>query len=120
MEWIGVDLDGTLAVYEPGGYAKYGPAHIGPPVPLMVKRVKAWVAAGKLVKIVTARVYTDGTPARNDDAITARDAVSYWLIEHLGFPLPVTCMKDYDMIELWDDRAVGVVPNMGLRADGKD
>jgi len=36
--WIGVDLDGTLAVYD--GWR--GPEHIGPPVPAMVERVKRW------------------------------------------------------------------------------
>ena len=52
MVWIGVDLDGTLARYE-----QYeGPMSIGEPIPEMVDRVKAWLAAGREVRIFTARV----------------------------------------------------------------
>ena len=50
--WIGVDLDGTLA--EDNGYD--GPTDIGPPVPGMVERVKEWLAKGREVRVVTARV----------------------------------------------------------------
>jgi hypothetical protein len=32
--------------------------------------------------------------------------------------LPVTNVKTFDIIEIWDDRAVQVIPNTGLRADG--
>lgn len=48
--WIGVDLDGTLAYYD----IAQGDA-IGEPVPLMLARVKTWIAAGIEVRIVTAR-----------------------------------------------------------------
>ena len=47
--WIGVDLDGTLAVY-------YDWEIIGDPIPLMVERVQQWLKEGKHVKIFTARV----------------------------------------------------------------
>ena len=112
--WIGVDLDGTLAVYD--GWQ--GAHNIGEPIGPMVERVKAWVNQGIQVRIMTARVYTDGTPARNSDAETSRDRIAEWCIEHLGFRLPVTCTKDYGMIELWDDRCVQIIPNTGRRADG--
>lgn len=112
--WIGVDLDGTLAVY--GGWQ--GAHNIGEPIPAMVERVKRWVAEGREVRIMTARVYSDGTPARNLDAETSRDRIAEWCHVNLGFTLPVTCTKDYDMIELWDDRCVQIIPNTGLRADG--
>ena len=37
----------------------------------------------------------------------------------LGVTLAVTCVKDYGMVELWDDRAVQVVMNTGRRvSDG--
>ena len=36
--WIGVDFDGTLADYARGWR---GPHHAGPPITLMVERVKA-------------------------------------------------------------------------------
>jgi hypothetical protein len=107
--WIGVDLDGTLAVYE--GWQ--GAHNIGAPIPLMVERVKDWVRQGINVRIMTARVFSDGTPERNRDVEVSRDLIAAWCLEHLGFRLPVTCTKDYGMVELWDDRCVQVIPNTG-------
>ena len=48
-KWIGVGLDGTLAMVtqKPGG--------IGPPVPLMMQRVHRWLEEGHEVRILTAR-----------------------------------------------------------------
>lgn len=100
--WIGVDLDGTLAQ----GHN----ISIGPPVEKMVARVKKWLDEGKEVRIVTARA-DDGEPMRR--------AIAAWCIYHIGKELPITNKKDYSMVELWDDRAVQVVPNTGERADGK-
>jgi len=102
-EWIGVDLDGTLAEYDEWR----GVDHIGPPIPAMVERVRRWLAEGRRVKIVTARV------SHPNDAAGAAAAIFKWCLEHLGAVLPVTCMKDYQMLELWDDRAVQVEPNTG-------
>jgi hypothetical protein len=112
--WIGVDLDGTLAEYDHWR----GEAHIGVPVPAMVERVKKWLADGVEVRIFTARVHADGGDAR--DVTTVRRYIEMWCREHIGTLLPVTNVKDYGMVELWDDRAVQVVPNTGRRADGKD
>jgi hypothetical protein len=100
--WIGVDLDGTLAEYD--GWK--GENHIGKPIPLMVDRVKKWIAEGKEVKIFTARVWR-----YNPDI---EDVIQKWCIKHIGQILPTTCFKDYGMIELWDDRAVQVIPNKGI------
>lgn len=100
--WIGVDLDGTLAQYD--GWQ--GPTHIGPPVPAMLERVKQWLEAGLDVRIFTARV------CRKDFAVEY--AIRQWCLEHLGQELPVTNQKDYGLVELWDDRAVGVIPNTGI------
>lgn len=97
--WIGVDLDGTLAYYD--GYK--GPYHIGPPIQLMVDRVKLWISEGKKVKIFTAR-------AQNKHQITP---ITAWCIRHLGFPLEITNTKDPEMIELWDDRCIQVEKNTG-------
>lgn len=105
--WIGVDLDGTLAHYE-----KWD-GQIGVPIVPMLDRVKAWIAAGIEVRIFTARV--SGEP---DAAVEQRERIAAWCIEHLGSELPITCRKDYAMVELWDDRAVQIVPNTGARADG--
>ena len=109
--WIGVDLDGTLAEYG----VWMGPGHVGPPVPRMVQRVKAWLAEGREVRIVTARANPiDYTPAQY---VTAMTTVEEWCEKHIGRRLPVTCSKDYRMVELWDDRAIQVIPNVGLRVD---
>jgi hypothetical protein len=102
--WIGVDLDGTLAQYD--GW--HGPEHIGAPIPAMLARVQAWLAAGQRVKIFTARAQ----PA--DYAVH----VHGWLRAHGLAGLEVTNVKDYACIALWDDRAVQVVRNTGQRADG--
>lgn len=111
--WIGVDLDGTLAMY----HGWKGELEIGAPVPLMLHRVKHWIAAGKDVRIFTARVAEaalnlDGT---RHDVSDTRKAIEDWCEKYIGVRLPVTNEKDFGMIELWDDRAVGVVPNTGER-----
>jgi hypothetical protein len=114
--WIGVDLDGTLAHYE--GFK--GPKIIGAPIPLMVERVKGWLAEGITVKIFTARVWKPEVAATYEDAlrceqaIDARMAIQTWCREHLGVELEVTCTKDYSMWQLWDDRAVQVEMNTGV------
>jgi hypothetical protein len=100
-----VDLDGTLAVYD--GWN--GICHIGDPVPAMVERVKAWLAAGWEVRVFTARVASDPKDLRN-----FRGALAVWL-HHAGLPhgLSATNVKDFEMVELWDDRAVTVEANTG-------
>ena len=99
-QWIGVDLDGTLAMAEPW----QGFEHIGKPVPNMMKRVKIWLEMGYKVKIVTARAA---------DPEVAIPPIKMWLKEH-GLPdLEITNAKDMDMIELWDDRCVQVIANTG-------
>lgn len=115
--WIGVDLDGTLAVY-PGTFGV--PHGIGEPVPLMVNRVKRWLDQGEDVRIFTARAagpFTDVLGREvSEDYILAE--VREWCEKHVGRQLPITCKKDYNMIQLWDDRAVQVIPNTGKRVDG--
>lgn len=108
--WIGVDLDGTLALYD--GWK--GPDDIGDPIPLMVGRVKDWLAAGHDVRIFTARVSHDGTEERLRDATIAKLAIIAWCNEHIGVQLPVTNVKDYACIEIWDDRCVQVEENTGV------
>jgi len=108
--WIGVDLDGTLAHYDHWR----GIAHIGEPIQPMLERVKTWLAEGKVVKIFTARVHSDGTPERNIEVSAVRRHISNWLVQHVGQTLEITNVKDFQMIELWDDRAVQVIPNTGI------
>lgn len=108
--WIGVDLDGTLAHYD--GFK--GPDVIGDPVIGMVERIHAWKRAGIKMKIFTARVCHDGTDKRRAEAKTAELAIMDWTAKIFGEPLEVTNIKDYGMVELWDDRAVTVRANTGI------
>jgi hypothetical protein len=101
--WIGVDLDGTLALYD--GWK--GVEHIGAPIPRMVERVKEWLAKGREVRIFTARAW-------QAEELTLK-TINEWAETHIGQRLPITCEKDYHMIELWDDRAIRVVENTGQR-----
>lgn len=103
--WIGVDLDGTLAHYDKWR----GIEHIGEPVPAMLERVKVWLAEGREVRIFTARI-------AEDDPEVFR-VVREWCLVHIGHPLPITCVKDFGMIELWDDRCVQIEKNTGRRLD---
>lgn len=117
--WIGVDLDGTLALYE--RYLEWD--KIGPPIPKMVERIKKWLSEGKEVRIFTARIASDGDHCHVTNRwFTRSEIVSViqdYTEEHVGRRLDVTATKDYLMIELWDDRCVQVIPNTGERADGK-
>ncbi len=107
--WIGVDLDGTFAHYDHWR----GPGHIGAPIPLMLTRIRTWLEEGQEVCIFTARV-TGGEDAMDQDEIAvARATIEAYCLEHLGQALPITATKDYRMIELWDDRAIQVIPNTG-------
>lgn len=104
--WIGVDLDGTLAVYDKWR----GLAHIGAPVPSMVDRIKAWLADGWEVRIFTARVQG----LKGDDLTIFHNVLWFWCQHEAGIPpLMPTNVKDFEMVELWDDRAVTVEPNTG-------
>ena len=121
--WIGVDFDGTLAQY--GTWISAD--HCGEPIAPMVERVKRWRLEGREVRIFTARMFpfalcllpTDAIGYREDytdrhrEASRAIDAIRSWCREHLGEVLPITCVKDYGMVELYDDRCVQVRPNTG-------
>lgn len=103
--WIGVDLDGTLA-----HYARNTGFDIGDPIEPMAERVRLWIREGRDVRIFTARA----------SVAVLIPEISEWCVKHLGTALPVTNVKDFGMVELWDDRAVQVEMNTGRRADGKD
>lgn len=106
-EWIGVDLDGTLAHYTEW----QGPTVIGAPIVPMVERVKRWLAEDRQVRIFTARIGDPDLDA--DDRWEIKAAIGQWCEEHIGQYLETTNVKDMHMIELWDDRAVQVIPNTG-------
>ena len=101
--YIAVDLDGTLAFYGDSHDA----LHVGEPIPAMVDRVKAWLAKGIEVRIFTARV---SIPEHVRYVVPVIEA---WCLKHIGRVLPVTCQKDYQMLRLYDDRAVQVEMNTG-------
>ena len=129
--WIGVDLDGTLAHYD--GWK--GAEHIGAPVWVMLKRVRDWLDAGREVRIFTARVYpivrviapdadledalqASVSPAESE-ALLAASWIRSWCAKYIGRYLPITCVKDHAMVELWDDRAVTVERNTGERTTSR-
>jgi len=104
--WIGVDLDGTLAHYD----VWEGPEHIGPPIQIMVDRVKSWITEGTRVKIFTARCAFAGNEG----------PIRKWLKDN-GLPdLEITNIKDQYMFELWDDRCVQVIINTGERVGDEE
>lgn len=92
--WIGVDFDGTLVE----SLATYNPMGIGKPIKAMCDKVKELLAAGKTVKIFTARV-------ADDPKGKAKDLIEQFCKEHFGKVLPVTNEKDPGMVALYDDRA---------------
>lgn len=104
--WIGVDLDATLAVYD--GW--HGALHIGAPIPLMVERIKKFIADGYTVKVFTARMSEPDEDVRK----ACVEAIGDWTEKHIGTRLAVTNVKDYSMLECFDDRIKQVVPNTGV------
>ena len=97
--WHAIDFDGTLAEHT-------GTKELGAPVAAMIDRVKGWLDKGETVKVFTARVADDpgGEQAK---------AIADWIEKYIGTRLEVTCEKDPGMIDLWDDKAVGVERDIG-------
>lgn len=112
-KWIGVDLDGTLAAYD--GWKPWN--DIGVPLWSMMNKVRAWIEEGRDIRIFTARVCFDIDVCR----VTGEEFTRAQMVEVIqdwcqrwNLPrLPVTNVKDIYMAELWDDRAVQMVPNTG-------
>ena len=104
--WIGVDLDGTLAHYDQW----QGIEHVGKPVERMCNRVRIWLASGKTVKIMTARV----SGHKDHDLIDVCMPIWDFCRREFGQTLEITCVKDMHMVSLWDDRAVEIVANTGM------
>jgi hypothetical protein len=76
----------------------------------MVNRIKNWLRRGEEVRIVTARAHDwpEQIPMIQD------------YIERLfGVRLLIQANKDIYMIDLWDNAAVQVITNTGVRADGR-
>lgn len=99
--WVGVDLDGTLAVYDKWR----GIDHIGEPVPAVLRYVLDLLHSGVEVRIFTARV---------QEGERAIGAIMEWCLKHIGQALPVTNVKDMNMVFMLDDRAFTVQKNTGV------
>jgi hypothetical protein len=101
--WIGVDFDATLAEYHGWDISK---GALGPAIPRMMARVRAWLKAGREVRIMTART------GEEQELL-----IQTWLHDN-GLPkLPITNQKDRMMYQLWDDRAIQVRSNTGETVD---
>lgn len=97
--WYGVDLDGTLAVWNASSTLD----RIGAPIPAMVDLVRRMVDNGIRVKIFTARAC--------DPAQIPK--IRAWMNQN-GLPdLEITNVKDYYMERLYDDRVIRVERNTG-------
>jgi hypothetical protein len=104
--WVGFDLDGTLAEMN----AWVDIYHIGPVIPRMLSIVKWFLNNGYTIKIFTARV------SNGPEAIPP---IRDWL-EANGLPrdLEITNVKDFDCVEIWDDRVIAIESNTGNRLGG--
>jgi len=113
--WVGCDLDATVAFYT--GWERV--AHIGIPIPAMVERIKAHLAAGDEVRILTARVAVpEGMHAserlvREAEVRREREAIGDWTEKVFGVRLRATAQKDFGMVYCYDDRCKQVEPNTG-------
>jgi len=110
---IAVDFDGSLADNSVVNFNNYRSDLLGKPIDLMVNRVKEWLAKGIKVVIFTARVH----PSHGKkEVVKAEKAIKKWCLDVFGCELEVTCMKDPIFMEIWDDRAIGLVENTGMIA----
>lgn len=112
-DWIGVDLDGTFAYYDE--WMKWNV--IGKPIPLMVKRVKEFLRMGLTVKVFTARVaYGRDVCKISREEFTRemmQQIIGEWTMQTVNKALESTAIKTNFCREIWDDRAIQVVPNTG-------
>jgi hypothetical protein len=104
--WTAFDLDGTIAEYT----TFIDPTHIGKLIEgEATNELRRLLSEGKKVKIFTARA-SDADPKVRHAIL---EAIAEWTLANFGQSLPVTCIKDYGMIRLYDDRAIQVEKNTG-------
>lgn len=106
--WIGFDLDGTLAISEPGASIE---EPIGAPIKPIVDLLKDYIDRGWSVKILTARMHTPRQTIMQRRAI--HEEIAEWCQKHIGVIIPITHEKGRRMKRLYDDRAVAVERNTG-------
>lgn len=117
--WIAVDWDGTVVTYH--GWTKWN--EFGEPIKPMVDRIKQWLAEGQDVRIFTARVGLPHEDTKQETCFKTGEKFTSVMMKHaiashcekiIGQRLRVQCYKDLHTIEIWDDRAIGVVANLGI------
>lgn len=103
--WVGFDFDGTLAQHE----KPFNMYSSGEPISKMIALANAYLdqseRMGYVVKIMTARVSLCPDP---DELLRRVLPINRFCQQHFGTTLDVTCVKDYGMLLLFDDRAYGV------------
>jgi len=102
-QWVGFDLDGTLAHFDWDEWQKDS-SHIGEPINNIKQLLLMYISSGVEVRICTARAC--------DPKQTT--IVKKWLKKNNLPALVVTNSKDYGMIRLYDDKAVQVEFNTGV------
>lgn len=103
--WIGVDFDQTLCHTN------------GTPIMPMVELVRSWLARGREVRIVTARVNSiDYSPEVVEEQ---RKLISDWCAMFLGQILQIQSCKSSGMIALFDDKAITVISDEGVVMDDR-
>lgn len=109
-DWVGFDFDGTLNVYSRGQFPRVGPA-----IEPMCDLVRAYLAEGVEVRIVTARAHHTGPNGSigPGELETLLGPVTEFCEREFGRALPITSSKDFEMCWLYDDRAVTVETNTG-------
>lgn len=109
-----VDFDGTMAGHDAIKNLDYYPEKTGTPIDLMIKRVNTWLDEGIEVVVFTARVH----PVHGAESIAAAEAaIKEFCVKNFGRTLEITCLKDPRFHEMWDDKAVRVIPDTGLISD---
>jgi hypothetical protein len=106
---VACDLDRTLAYYD--GWR--GPLHIGHPIPAMVRCIQEHLKKGEYVTIFSARIHDDEKTGVTAEQIIK--AIGDWTETNVGKRLPATNVKLHTFDRIYDDIAIGVVPNTGKR-----
>lgn len=99
MNWIGFDLDGTLARNTDG------PFLIGEPYPDAIDKLKEFLDKGEKVKIVTDRIshnYLIENGIRKEYVI---NYIRKWCLEHIGVELEVVSELD-GMVLFYSNRCI--------------
>jgi hypothetical protein len=103
--WYAFDLDNSIAQY----YGYEGPTDIGEPLGIddvhsTFNTLLQYLESGKDCRIFTARA---------DNPYSVR-AINAWSKKYLGRIIPVTNIKDHNLIHGFDDRFTGVDPDTGV------